>query len=73
MKCGSEKGTYLICVVHIHVSEAAIGWKLGDLGLVPTVLGLQLSNRKNNDQIYVKWGDRGSPVFQRHCSSSSHS
>lgn len=37
VKCGSEKGTYLISVMHIHVSEGAVAWMLGNPALVPTV------------------------------------
>lgn len=37
VKCGSEKGTYLISVMHVHVSEGAVAWMLGNPPLVPTV------------------------------------
>ena len=37
LQCGSEKGTYLISVMHIHISEGAVGWMLGNPALVPTV------------------------------------
>ena len=37
VKCGSEKGIYLISVMHIHVSEAAVAWMLGNPALVPEV------------------------------------
>jgi len=37
VKCGSEKGIYLISVMHIHVSEAAVAWMLGNPALVPKV------------------------------------
>ena len=36
VKCGSEKGTYLISVMRIHVSEGIVAWMLGDPAQVPT-------------------------------------
>lgn len=46
VKYGNEKGTYSICVMHIHVSEGVLGWKLRDLGLVPTVFWALAVKRK---------------------------
>ena len=55
---GSEvwkrEGNIFDTCMPICVSERALGCKLGDLGLVPVLSGLQRSNRKNSNQMYGK-------------------